>query len=211
MRTKTLILSALVGAAGLAAAVADPVYSLNAVGYINVTCTPGFTLLANQLNSTNATLGSLLPNAEDGSMFYKFMPNGSWSIYTYYGGYGWDPDPTTCSIQPGEGGFFLNPQTTNLVFTFVGEVPQGNLTNSLPSGLAIRSSIVPQAGTLDTALGFTNSIDGDMFYQWTNQNWSICTYYGGYGWDPVPVVKVGESFFYSTSQSTKWVRNFVIQ
>lgn len=214
MRTKTLILSALAGIAGMAAAVAQPVYSLNAVGYINVTCTPGFNLIANQLNTTNMTLGTLIPNAQDGCIFYKFNAAGSWDIYSYFGGYGWDPDPSTCSLKPGEGGFFFNNQSTNFVFTFVGEVPQGSLTNSMPTGFSIRSSIVPQAGLVDAALGLTNSVDGDILYQWTNNNWAIYSYFGGYGWDGpggFPYVKVGESFFYQTTSPKTWTRNFTIQ
>ena len=56
------------------------VYSLNAVGYINVTIPPGFSIVANQLNTTNNNLSPLLDSqiACDGSYglnacaFYKF-------------------------------------------------------------------------------------------------------------------------------------------
>ena len=68
MRTKTLILSAVAGFIGCAAALADTnVYSLNAVGYINVTCQPGFTMIANQLNTTNNAIKYLMPNVDTGT------------------------------------------------------------------------------------------------------------------------------------------------
>ncbi|MGD0813640.1 MAG: hypothetical protein ABSA83_08565 [Verrucomicrobiota bacterium] len=45
MRTKTLALSAVIGALGTAASMAANVYSVNAVGYINVTMPPGFSIV----------------------------------------------------------------------------------------------------------------------------------------------------------------------
>jgi hypothetical protein len=46
MRTKTLALSTILSALGAASVVAqNNVYSLNAVGYINVSCPPGYSIL----------------------------------------------------------------------------------------------------------------------------------------------------------------------
>src|SRR5581483_447895 len=84
MRTKTILLSALLGLASGAAAMAQTtnVYSVNAVGYINVTCPPGFTMIANQLMTTNTTLAGLIPTAPDGTGFYKFVGN-NFQVYTF--------------------------------------------------------------------------------------------------------------------------------
>ena len=63
MRTKTLALSALLGALGTAGALAQNVYSLNAVGYINVTLAPGYNIVTCPLivSPTN-TVANLFPN-----------------------------------------------------------------------------------------------------------------------------------------------------
>jgi hypothetical protein len=63
MRTKTLFLTALssMSALGLMAQTSTNVYSLNAVGYINVVCPPGFSMIADQLWASGGnTISNLL-------------------------------------------------------------------------------------------------------------------------------------------------------
>ena len=48
MRTKALLLTAALGLASVATSMAQAVYSVNVVGYINLTMKPGFNLVANQ-------------------------------------------------------------------------------------------------------------------------------------------------------------------
>ncbi len=213
MRTKVLL-----GAAALAAGLATSamaqsnVYSLNVVGYYNVPLAASQKLMiANQLNTTNNTLGALIPAPADSSSFFKY--SGGFQSYQYDGlGGQWDPDGNA-TLNPGEGGFFVSPQATTL--TFVGEVLQGNLTNTLPIGVKVlRSSVVPQQGGITTVLGLPGE-DSD----------SLFTYSGGYAsyqydglgnqWDPTePVINVGQAFFYvkaNSSVSSNWIRNFTVQ
>lgn len=56
MRTKTLILSAMIGVAGIASSFAQNVYSVNVVGYINLTLTTPFSMIANQLDNLQGNL-----------------------------------------------------------------------------------------------------------------------------------------------------------
>jgi hypothetical protein len=212
MRTKTLLGLAVL-AAGAATAVAQSnVYSLNVVGYINipVTANQNF-LIANQLNTTNNTLGSLIPNGPPGAIFQKF--NGGFSAYVFDDlDLVWTPNGNA-TINPGEGGFYKSPQATTL--TFVGEVLQGSLTNTLPIGLqSIRSSIVPQQGKITTDL-LAPGEPGDI----------LQTYNGGFSayvfddldlvWTPSePTINVGQSFFYKkspTATQSRWIRNFTVQ
>jgi hypothetical protein len=197
-------------AAGLASSMAQPVYSLNVVGYYNVTV-PANTLVmvGSQLDTTNNTLGSIIPNPPPGSQFYKF--DNGWTPYTFDDvDLVWTPNGDA-TLAPGEGGFFRSPEATTL--TFVGEVKQGMLTNSLPIGmLAVRSSIVPQAGAV-SALGLAGEA-GDQMY----------TYSGGYTpytfddvdlvWTPSePSLNVGQAFFYKkspTAVNNEWVRDFTV-
>jgi len=59
-----MLLSALLGAIGSVSVMAQNVYSLNAVGYINVTAVPGFTMIACPLIGANGnSIGALLNNS----------------------------------------------------------------------------------------------------------------------------------------------------
>src|SRR5688572_23815862 len=128
MRTKTLLLTAAVLTAGLAASVAQSVYSVNAVGYVNKSLVAGYTLISNPLNGTNNLLSTILPVVADGTFILKW--NAASQTFSdpsqYYDGLGWLPDAT---LNPGEGAFINAPAATTV--TFVGEVPQGNLTNQI--------------------------------------------------------------------------------
>ncbi|MGA4643817.1 hypothetical protein [Limisphaera sp. 4302-co] len=210
MRTKAL-LAAAAFAAGLAASMAQNVYSLNVVGYYNITIPPNsFALIANQLNTTNNTLGSLIPSAPDGTQFFKFSGTG-WDTYTYdelEGG--WLPNGNV-SLNPGEGGFVRNNTANALTITFVGEVLQGSLTNPVPAGFSVRSSMVPQAGTL-TQLAFP-AADGDQVFVYRGGSYVGATYDElEQGWLPAePNLGVGEAFFSRKSAPATWVRNFTVQ
>lgn len=197
-------------AATLATSVAQNVYSLNVVGYVNVPVEGGgtlgkYTMIANPLNTTNNTIGALLPNVPFTAQLYKYTGAG-FDIATFLGV--WDNPNYT--LNPGEGAIMLS--TEPFTNTFVGEVMQGNLTNNFPAGFSIRASMVPQAGTL-TALGFDGSAlgIGDNVYQWnaTAQSYDIFTYLGI--WTPSePTLKVGESIWFNTAAPGKWVRSFTV-
>lgn len=207
---KTLLCAAIC-AAGLVSAVAQNVYSLNVVGYHNVTI-PANTLvmMANQLNTTNNTIASLLPGGPPGATLYKY--SGGYTAYVFDDlDNVWTPDGNA-TLNPGEGAFFRSPTATTL--TFVGEVMQGSLTNTTPINVQVmRSSMVPQAGGITSVLGLPGE-GGDTVYK----------YAGGYTayvfddldliWTPnEPAMAVGEAFFLkkaSTSTQSLWVRNFTV-
>lgn len=210
MRTKTVLLSAVCGLIGSAAAMAQSVYSVNAVGYINVTCPPGYSMIANQLNASTNTIYSLLANAVPGCQFFKYG-NGGYTTFTFDEfDLVWYPanDPAA-TLAPGEGGFFSNPTSTNITFTMVGEVVQGALKNSLPVGFSIRSSIVPQAGLLSD-LGLPGA-PGDQVFQYANGEYKTFTFDEfDLVWYPAPgpSVNVGESVFLFEGAQKDWNRTF---
>ena len=130
MRTKTLILSAVAGLIGCASAMAQSnVFSLNAVGYINVTCPPGFTMIANQLNNithgvADNSLKTLIPNVQSGTDG-DGNPLGTMdgiTVFKYNGSYvnevGDDTSPGGWSggglltFNPGEAGWIKNNRAT---------------------------------------------------------------------------------------------------
>jgi hypothetical protein len=215
MRTKTLLLTAALSAAGVASSLAQ-VYSVNAVGYVNTTLVPGFNLISNPLNNTEAngnTIRSLFGGLPEGSQIYKFTGT-KFDIATRddLSGSGFDSDAVANqTVVPGQGVFVrLNPGANQTV-TFVGEVPQGNLSLSIPGGFSIISSQVPQAGNIDTQLGF-DPAGGDQLYFWTEatQRYLIRTYDADFAeWDGVlPNLDVGEALFIRKNAPGTWNRTF---
>jgi hypothetical protein len=207
MRTKTLLLTAACAVLGTVAASAQSVYSVNAVGYVNVTVPKGMSIIANPLNTSNNYLTNVITALPDSTILYMW-DGSNFKIATYYEGDGWD-NPNFV-FAPGSGACIKNDSGAATTVTFVGEVPQGNLTNDIPVGLSLKGSIVPQSGAIDTTLGYTPS-DNDFVYLYRNGAWDIYTYYEGDGWDKgSPVPAVGEGFWIKTSTAKKWARSFSI-
>jgi hypothetical protein len=202
MRTKLLATAAIL-AVGLASSMAqNNVYSLNVVGYVNQSLSPGFTMIANPLNTTNNTLQTLLAGVPAGTQILKWNGSG-FNIHTKLGA-NWIPD---APLDPGDGAFInLAANYTN---TWVGEVLQGDLAKSLPAGFSIASSQVPAAEDL-TASGLAAAVPaGSQVLQWTGNSYSIATKLGA-SFIPNPTIGVGESFFVNLASPTDWVRNFTV-
>lgn len=167
MRTKTLALSTMVSALGAATSLVAQtnVYSLNAVGYINVTMQPGYSIITCPLIcSPDNTLNTVLNNSAAAG-----TPYANTTIYAFTGGVGytaietgnpasygsgWGNGGSDISLTPGSSVFFFNPNAIgsgiNMTATFVGTVPQGSLTNALVPGYNLVASIVPVSGDLVT-------------------------------------------------------------
>ncbi len=210
MRTKTLLLSAAVGVAGMVAASAQTVYSVNAVGYVNVDVPAGYSIIVNPLETSDNTLAGLLPvgSVPRFSQILKWDAGG-FVIYTM-GTTGWGAG-ATATLNPGEGAF-INVAAAQTI-TFIGEVKQGALSIPLASGYSLVGSQVPQAGTttelaLDSALArfdqvltWNNASGGYNIFSRTATGWS-----GG----NVPSVNVAEGFFVNVGAATSWDRTFSV-
>lgn len=208
MNTKTLLLLGVFGAAGLTSAVAQTnVYSVNAVGYVNKTIPTGFSLISNPLNAPTNTVNALIPNPPEGTVVFKFN-NGTFSSSSFVFGQWNDPQSGPIGLAPGEGVFIQNVSGSTFNVTFVGDVMQGSLTNALPSGFSIRSSIVPQAGSI-SALGFPE-IEGLTIFQNPASYTSASFFFGQ--WNPsVPTIAVGESFWVNNPGAlANWTRSFSV-
>ncbi|HVY71412.1 MAG TPA: hypothetical protein VHH73_15875 [Verrucomicrobiae bacterium] len=205
MRTKTLLLTAAVAVAGVAGASAQAVYSVNAVGYVNITVPKGFSMVANPLNAATNTVGAIFASAPDQTTVYTFGATGFSSNTKDFGDWGNANEP----FVPGGGSFIQAPSAFPV--TFVGEVPQGNLTNNIPKGFSIKSSMVPQQGAIDTVLGFPIA-DQDSIYKYNNTTakYDSFTYdFGDWG-GPAPVINVAEAFWVRKGAAATWVRNFSV-
>jgi hypothetical protein len=204
MRTKTLLLSAVLGAALVVAATAQtPVYSVNVVGYVNVTLVPGFNLIANPLVAQTNTVPELFKGVPNGTVVYKFDPATGYVANNYNFGKWGQPSMT---VVPGEGVFVKNPTQTNIVITFVGEVMTGALSNNITAGFQILSSQVPQAGQLDTDLKLPVA-NGESAYLFVNGAYVVHNYNFG-KWNKAPVVDVAQAFFFKAAAAKTWTRDF---
>jgi len=219
MRTKTLLLTAALSAAGVASSMAQgTVFSVNAVGYVNTTVAPKFSLISNPLTASDNTIGGLFTSGiqgtiPDGFTVYRFV--GTTFVTASYdslnGAFG--PSSVTSQVLlPGEGVFVRNPGTAAVTITFVGEVPQGNLANTYPKGFSIRASQVPQSGTAQ-ALGFVG-VNGDQIFQFntTTQAYTSSTYDDlNAAWGPaLGTLGVGEAFFLKAAAGGTWSRTFSV-
>jgi hypothetical protein len=223
MRTKALLgLAAL--AVGLSTSVAQNVYSLNVVGYVNVTLT------ANQLSllslpvapvdgNFNITNTIALDDTQDGAVIYKWAGTG-WdpNLYQWYAGAGWSPSTVISNGQA----FFLAPVAPGTL-TFVGQVPQGALSYTIPPGLSTLANMVPVSTNFP---GSTVGNDGDTIYLWSSvtHGWSptLWSYYSALGgWDnggvagnslQGPVLNPADGVFYANSGAAiSFTQNFTVQ
>jgi hypothetical protein len=155
------------------------VYSLNAVGYINITCPPGYSLITFSLfGSPNNDPAIMLDNTSgvyDGSEILLWT-NGD--FLEYIGDHnagndavnGWLEPDGAFSVNPGLGAAFYNPAKVSCNITIVGTVLEGAMTNYLNSGLNLVGSILPASGGLITnpLTTFPSSangqLDGDEIY-----------------------------------------------
>jgi hypothetical protein len=211
MRTKTLLLAAVLSAAGAATSLAQAVYSVNAVGYVNKALVPGFQMIANPLDNKSAggnTVSNLFTTVPEGTTIYKFAAPGGFSANGFEFGEWANPTQT---LNPGEGAFIFIPGTANVTVTFVGEVKQGTaLTTPIPQGFSIAASQVPQAGLIQTDLGYVPE-DGDTVYQFNTTSKSYVTLGFEFGeWSQQPTLAIGESVFIKSPSAKSWVRNFSV-
>jgi nitrogen fixation-related uncharacterized protein len=217
MRTKALVLAAAFAAAGVATSMAQAVYSVNAVGYVNTTLLPGFNLISNPLNAADNKIGTLFKNVQGGAP-------GGLTVYVFEGGQfksaqyddlegTFSPaDVADKTTIPGDGVFcFLPSGGGNKILTFVGEVVQGNTTTPIARGFSIKSSVVPQKGKPD-AFGLP-AAGGDLIFRYN----SVTRGYKSFQFDdlenawspPLEDINVGEAFFYfRTGAATNWTRTF---
>ena len=232
MRTKALLLAAAFAAAGVATSMAQ-VYSVNAVGYVNKTLTPGFTLVSNPLLAADNTIQTLFNNFQggvrDGTTVYKFS-NGGFLTAGFDEIGGWGGAGATATLVPGEGAFVFIPNPTggeaaNKVLTFVGEVPQNQTSTPLPKGFSMKSSVVPQQVRPDNVKNTDGSsanipaADGDTIFRWLPaskgyKSYSFTQFDPGTPGDwsePLPAFDVGEAFYYfRLGPATTWNRTFSV-
>jgi hypothetical protein len=220
MRTKPILLSAAVVAAGIATSVAQPVYSVNAVGYVNLTLKNGYNLIGNPLNATNNNnINAVLPSVPDFSVLLTW--NAAAQQFNqadlYFGGwFDGNNQPSQTRLDPGQAFFFQNQTGGDVTVTFVGEVLQGRLTNHIGANFGFYASQVPQAGKLSELL--FPGLDFMSFNAWNapDQRYHPAYLYFAQWYDPDnnpndPFIGVAEGFLISNPNfPVTWARTFSV-
>jgi hypothetical protein len=204
---------------------AQAVYSVNAVGYVNTTVPKKqFAMISNPLNAPTNTVNALLGGqVPDTFQVYIYIPKAGYTNTLTYDAVldnSFGPDGDKFTIVPGGGAFVRNPSTNDVTITFVGEVPQGPLKVDLFPGFQIVSSPVPQQDT-PSKLGLTGE-DGDAIYQWNlpeNPNayevsaWDVLSEppkFASSRTQQEPVIHVGEAFWLLKKNAGSWTRTFSV-
>jgi hypothetical protein len=210
MRTKTLLLTAVLGVAGVASTMAQSgaVYSQNAVGYVTLSLGAGFSIIANPLNAVTNDLNSILGGLPNGTAIYKFNPATEGYVLSTLLGGKWLP--TDQVLNPGEAAFIKLAAPATV--TFVGQVPQGSLTQTIPVGFSLQSLPIPVSVSLTNSLVSLKPTSGDAVYNFNNasQGYTLHTYLGGKFLPSDYVPAVGEGFFYKASAAITWNVNFSV-
>src|SRR5207302_819764 len=91
----------------------------------------------------------------------------------------------------------------NVTVNFIGEVVQGEITNGIPAGYSVRSSMIPRAGSV-TDLGMAQLSSGDQVMKLVGTNYSTYTNSSG-TWTPsIPSLGVGWKGSTSPTSSCMW-------
>ncbi|HEY3854421.1 MAG TPA: hypothetical protein VGO67_08525 [Verrucomicrobiae bacterium] len=231
MRTKTMLLSALLGTLGSVSLMAQStnVYSLNAVGYINVTVQPGFNIVSCPLiASPDNTLNTLLPQTANAYAKWQFWTFSPVTGYTEVIGKqsAWSgtlANAGTNTLNPGQAAWLFNPGTSASNITFVGTVPSSNTTTLTHGSFNLVSSALPVSGVISNKvnlMGFEGAAGKDQFWQYIpgtgagtgfqESIFKLGVWTGNAG--DATQGTVGGGFFYFNAQATDttWTQNFSV-
>ena len=187
------------------------------VGYINILLRPGFNLISIPLKMPNSEIAEVFGaghDLPDGLTIY-IMENGQFYGTTYSASAG-QFEPSTIArktIPPGRAFFVYNPLQSQLTLAFAGEIPTGQLTNSLPDGFSAVAPMIPRSGTL-SAHGFPTA-PRDVIYFWdaTNQVFRGSTFddIDGAWLSREESVSPGEGFILFKREAVDWIIDFELQ
>ena len=214
MKKFALIVAAAAITASAAFAASAPVYSKNAVGFINIDAKAGeiyaLTFPFVDMAATNDTIlfktTQLAQDADTGSTVY-FWSGTSWSPYSK----GRNGFTTTYELKPGEC-FFFQP-AKDMTITMCGEVPDdatlarditpaANITavgNPYPVPMVFKESELAQTAST-----------GATVYFWSGTSWSPYSK-GRNGFTTTYEVQPGEGFFFQTTSKDTEAKTWTVE
>lgn len=189
--------------------ISGEIHSLNVIGFVSINLPPGFSLIANPLDTPACTVGEMFKTWPDGTMLNKFdtqlfrltdnsVKLGKWT------------NPAE-RLTPGEGAIFFNPTTDYETHSFVGEVKQGKHSMPIPSGFSIRSSMTPKTGRLLEDMEFPVT-EGDVIHLFDRDSQKYVLYpFGANGWEAgAPILTAGEAFWVAKTSPENWTRELFL-
>ena len=205
----------LVGMSLVAGAVmaAEPVTSVNVVGYVNTpTLAAKYKLLGVSFNKVGGGPMTIIDVLGTNS-----IPDGA-IVFLYDGlkyvgenfveGFGWDPG--TNDFSRADGFWFTSPNSFDL--TMAGEAPSAanapTSTITLAHGYQLLSNPYPTTMILSNSGLASVASDGDLVIRWTGTAYSGSSFVQDYGWDPGSLsIGPGEGFWYYklSPGTTNWV------
>jgi len=199
-------------AAGLVSSSAQ-VYSANVVGYINVSLTNGFTMVANQLDvdgtGTNNNIATVMGTAIPANTVVEAW-NGVGFSSTKWTGTKWTVSSAlfTNAMQPQVGFFVSSPANTNIVE--VGNVLQGTNTVPVAPGFQVVSFKAPITGGIASALGYVPT-KNDVVEIWNGVGFSSHKWSGTIWTAGEPSLQVGQAVFLDAVATNNWTQGFTVQ
>jgi hypothetical protein len=188
------------------------VVTSNAVGYVNTSIPPGFSLISNPLCAENSRVAALFGNTADlpDGFSIFFMENGKYLRTTFHpGSRQFEPQEVADrELRPGDGIWVYNPGATTLTVTFVGRLLHGAVTNRASAGFSIVSCAIPRSATPDE-MSFPKT-PGDIiyFFDSARQQFQISIFddIENTWLPPLKKLSVGEAFLVYKSAPAEWVQ-----
>jgi hypothetical protein len=234
MRTKALLCAAALAASAASTMAQGNVYSLNIVGYVNVSFAPGNSIHANPLDLGDGqnSASNLFSSLPDGT-FVNLWTGSSFDVYYFDSTLGIDPrnwygaDTVTGrsapNLPPGRG-FFLNNPGASFTNIFVGSVfpgPGTTNTATLAPGNSLVASRLPISGSVTNAPWNFPTLDGMFVNKWTGSAYDVYYFDSTLGIDPrnwygadtvtgrnAPSFNVGEGFFLNNpAAASPWAQS----
>ena len=157
----------------------------------------GYNFIANQLDLGGNTLAEVLPFGVREAIFLKWNPATQlFDQMALFDDFWLDPntaEPSTLTLNPGEGGQLYWPNSTGIQATFRGLRRLQITPPILISGQQVLSRQVPEPGNYFTITGRT-PVDGAVVSRWqtATQTYQTYTFFDGV-WEPEePTARVGE-------------------
>lgn len=195
-----------------AAMAADPVYSVNVVGYVSATNEAskwymrGGPFAKIGAGASEVTITDILgTNIANGTLVYLW--NGLGYVPENFSSGSWSPGTNLISRADG----FWMRSTLGFQLTRLGEVPgnsyASNTVTALSPGLQILSYPYPVSCDLTNMQFEAVAANGDTIYKWNGLGWDTTSFSSG-KWGVNYQFGIGEGFWYKRSSSataTNWV------
>jgi len=180
-------------------------YSDNIVGYRLLDVPTGKSLLSNPLANGDNTLPTLLSGGPAKLTVSTWdSDSASWKASTF--GDAWSDAGLV--VAPGQAALFENKSVDRVTLTFVGEVVQGSLSTTVPSGESYHAATLPIAGGLAANFGFptANGLKVSLLENATG-DWTTHTFSDG-TWSPSePSLAAAQGFRVTANAATSWDRD----